>query len=741
MFRHISKLVLTLGIALHAVHAVAGFQAHRISDPASVVKLDGALDEALWKDAAPHDRFYQTAPTDQVPAKVRTEVRIVYDKQYMYIGVTAFDPHPEQIRQPFARRDKASRDQDFVGLYLDPSGAHQSAQLIYVSARGALTDGVYSGTHGDDYSQDFDFDAATTHYDWGWSAEVRIPFSSIAYVAGQQTPWSLLVTRNMTREAFYRLYSGEVTLATSCNLCFSEPIEGLTGLPTRLNWSATPQLVLHRGREEVAGSPRRDIKTQDLSLDVKLRPDSATVIDATINPDFSQVELDAPQLSGNTRFGLSVQEKRPFFLEGSDMFQTPFAAIYTRSMTSPSWGARYTRRDARSDLTVLTVRDAGGGVVQLPSAYSTDYANQDFDSQATVARANLKLGSVTVGAIGSDRTLKDGRGYNRVIGPDFSWRRSDSEHLRGQVLASATTAHADALGTMVQGPKTTGTAAWLDWYREDDRWALALGAVDVSDDFRADNGFFSQVGYRKYEAEATWKWGKTGIFNVFSPYVHAERQVDRDGDVIFTDYAPGLIMSGPYDIQVDMRLRPKNRRRVAQGGPLFETATVWAQMSAAPGRVLAQVKIEGEIGDTIDVAGSRLGTGGFVSLYTRLRPHDQIELEPGYSVSWIDGKHGAEHGRRLYTEQLIHMNGIYHFGRKDTLRMILQHSLTRRDPGLYAIPVEPRSKGRTVSLVYGHAASLGRAAYVGLTLQKGETPGYVPLRRQNELFIKLSWQI
>ncbi|MES2297261.1 MAG: DUF5916 domain-containing protein [Pseudomonadota bacterium] len=743
MTRRSSQLFLPLcvSLVLAAGPAFAAFKAARVGPDAAPMVLDGVLDEAIWQSAPAHDSFYQFAPQDKVAAKVRTEVRVAFDQRYLYIGVKAFDPEPGQIRAPFTRRDKISSDQDFVGLYLDPAGAHKSAQMIYLNPRGAFSDGVFSDTNGEDTSPDFDFDVATARFDGGWSAELRIPFASIAYQAGQAAPWNLMMLRSMTRDTRYLMYSGQVTRATSCSLCLSEPIEGLRDLPTGLNWSATPQLVLHHGHEDVAGSPRRNFSSQDLSLDVKLRPNSGTVIDATLNPDFSQIELDAPQLSGNTRFGLFVQEKRPFFLEGSDIFQSPFRAIYTRSMASPSWGARYTRRDADSDLTVLTVHDHGGGLVLLPKSFNTDYADQDFSSQATVARANFKLGSLSAGALLSDRSVEGGRGFNRVLGPDFLWQRSDGERVRGQLLLSATTAQPDGKGSLVHGAQTNGHAALLDWNREEDSWGAYLGYEEASDGFRDDNGFFSQVGYRDYTTEFNRKFGKAGILDRWNVYAHLERKFDRQGNVIFDDYTPGVAMNGPYSTQLNIRVRPRNRTRVDANGPLFQTATVWAALSAQPGRTLAQVSVEGELGDEIDVLGARLGKGGYLSTNARLRPFDFLEFQPLYSVSWIDGKSGVEAGRRLYTEQALQLNGIYHFGARDTLRMILQKSLTRRDPSLYAQAVTARSSSDTTSFVYGHPAGLGTAAYVGLTLQKGEAPGTSPLRRQNELFVKLSWQI
>jgi hypothetical protein len=740
MIKKLLPLCLALAALAGPVQA-SSFQAVRLAGEAQQVKLDGLLDEALWQQAPVYDTFIQQSPVDKVPAHVKTEVRLVYDQRYLYIGVKAFDPKPDEIRAPFARRDKASGDQDFVGLFLDPSGARKSAQFIYINPRGAISDGMFTDSSGEDYSPDFDFDVATARFDGGWSMELRLPFSSIAYKAGQTAPWSLLMIRNLTRDARYKSFSGPLAISNSCLLCASSPVEGLANLPTSLNWSATPQIVMRRAREEVAGQPRRDSSGHDLSLDLKVRPDSATVIDATINPDFSQIELDAPQLSGNTRFGLFVQEKRPFFLEGSDMLQTPFRAISTRSITDPGWGARYTRRDADSDVTVLTTHDAGGGVVLLPKSYNTDFASQDFGSQATVARANAKIGKLSVGLVGTDRTLDNARGYNRVLGPDFSWQRSDTERVRGQFLASATTAQPQADGTLGLGQKRTGHALFADWYQEEEKWAGYASIEEISDGFRGDNGFFSQAGYRVAALEYTTKLGRKGPLNELNFYMHVERKNDSSGKAIYDDYTPGMWISGPYDSSLNLRVRPFNRTRVKDDGALLDAHTVWAQASVTPGKVVARLQATVELGDEIDVDSSRRGKGGVVTLYSRLRPIERIEIEPTYTGSWIDGRGGAEDGRRLYTEQALQVNGIFHFSARDTLRLILQKQRTTHNRALYAFPVAARSDSNTTSFVYGRTASLGTAAYVGLTLTRGETPGIDPLRRQNELFVKLSYQI
>lgn len=735
---------LCASLLMAASPAMAGFQAYRLNtatDTAETIKLDGILDDAVWQKVALHDTFYQTQPFDKVKAKVRTEVKLAYDKTYLYIGVKAYDPNPELIRAPFARRDKISADQDFLGLFIDPSGAHKSAQVIYFNARGAITDGVNSDTNGDDFSPDFDFDVATNRFDGGWSAEVRIPFSSLAYNANQTTPWSLLVMRNMTREQRYRMYSGQVTRATNCNLCFSDAIEGLSDLPSGLSWSATPQLVMRRNREEIEGRETRTKKSSDVSLDVKVRPNSATTIDATINPDFSQIELDAPQLSGNTRFGLFVQEKRPFFLEGADIFRTPMNAISTRTISNPDWGLRYTRRDADKDLTILTNRDTGGGLVQLPSAYGTNYALQNFTSQATDARANFRFGALSIGGILTDRSISSIGAYNRVIGPDFGWQVSDNERVRGQLLSSATTAQPDGKGNLINGPLTTGYAAYLDWYRSNDQWAVYAVLNDIGKGFRSDNGFFSQVGYRSLSSDFSKKQGKTGIWNEFNFTMHIEQKLDHEGNVIGSDFAPGVWMAGPYDSELALSIAPRNNSRVERNGELFQTSLVRASFNIRPSQIFARVTGEMSYGDSIDVASSRLGKGGALILSARIRPFDRLEIEPNYATSWVDGISGPEAGQRLYTEQALQVNGIVHISSKDTLRTILQHAQTTRNVSLYSFPIAASSKRNIGSLVYTHTARLGTAAFIGITVSNADTPGYTLKQRQSEIFTKLSFQI
>ncbi len=733
-------LVVILSFFLFSQPVHAGVKAGQLQNGREQIQLDGQLNEAVWRGVEPHAQFYQTQPFDGVAAHLRTEVRVLFDAQYLYVGVKGFDHDPQQIRDSFSRRDKISVDQDFFGLFIDPSGAHKSAQVFYVNARGAVMDGVYGDMTGDDTAPDYDFDVATARFEGGWSAEYRIPFSSIAYDKNSTTPWSLLVMRNMTRDQRYRMYSGAVTRATTCNLCFSDPIEGLSNLPSAMNWSATPQLVARRLREDVAGSTHKQTHSRDLSLDLKFRPTSAMTIDATLNPDFSQIELDSPQLSGNTRFSLFVPEKRPFFLEGADIFRTLFNAISTRSIANPDAGLRYTQRDADRDFSMLTTRDAAGGLVLIPHTYYTAYANSPVTSTATDARANFRLGALSLGMVATDRTYAQDRGANRVIGPDFIWQMDRNQLMRGQLLMSTTTAHADAAGNLVRGASRDGHAAYFDWFQGDDAWAFSTNLREISKDFRSDNGFFSQVGYRSVNAEVQKKFGRRGVLNELNLFVGGEYKLDSEGRIISKVISPGVRLAGPYDSSAYLSISPAVHSRVSEQGGAYSVSRVAAGVAASPNKFVARVSLEMSAGDVIDILANRLGRGGSISMGAKLRPLDRLEVEPSYARSWINKSGGVDDGARAYTESAIQINSIVHLSAQDTIRMILQDARTSRNRHLYDSLVVPESRRSVRSFVYTHRTGVGTATYLGWTKTLTDVPGFSGKKEQAELFAKLSWQ-
>ena len=725
---------LLAGLTIQPAH---GIEALRLA-PAEKIVVDGTLDEGVWSRAPLLDRFYEVSPQDKVEAKVRTEARFAYDAQALYVAVRAHDPDVAHLRAPFARRDNVLSDQDMIVINIDPVGARKFAHFFRVNPRGSIGDGLYNeDTGNEDFSPDFEFEVATGRFEGGWTAEFRIPFSSLRYGDPPSAVWSVLVFRNYPREQRYRIASSPLPRDMQCFLCLNEPLTGLAELPSTRHLALTPNVTVRTVTNRDADDPRRRASEIVPSLDLKWRPRPDVVVDATINPDFSQVELDTPQLAGNTQFALFFPEKRPFFLEGADILQGPLNAIYTRSVTDPAWGARVTQRGQGFDGTVLVTRDDGGGLVLLPNTYGTGFALQDFKSMASFARARWQVRGMTLGALATDRTLEGGA-YNRVAGPDLVWFPTTEHRLRAQVLGSWTTAHPVA-GVIARGDLRSSHAALLDWAYRGAAWDQYLNFEDVGRDFRADNGFFGQNGYRRVYSETTRKFLGLWGFNEVSPYLFAEYKTDLAGAVQYQQNNLGVRFGLPRATSVWFEARINNLVGVREGGGLRKREQLYLGMESNPFPWFARLFTELAIGDRVDVANNRVGKGAFFALQANIRPHARAEVEYRIDNDFIDSREPVTGSDRILNQRVQQLLAIWHFTARDSVRGIFQSVGIKRAPSLWEQPVPARENTETVSLVYGHRRGIGTSFYLGASFARTRVPDAATRSYQTEIFAKGSW--
>ena len=726
-----------------AAAALAGLpararEAYRLG-PTERIALDGHLEDAAWSRAKPYDRFWDVAPQDGQPARVKTEVRFAYDRDALYVAVWAHDPDPARIRAPFARRDNVLADQDMIVLFIDPVGRRKFAHFFRVNPRGSIGDGLYNeDTANEDFSPDLEFDVATGRFSGGWTAEFRIPFSSLRYTDPPSAQWSVLVYRNWPREQRYTMASSPLPRVQTCFLCLNEPLTGLEIPPAR-HLALTPNVTVRTVGDRAAGVPERRETDVVPSLDLKWRPRADVVVDATVNPDFSQVELDTPQLAGNTQFALFFPEKRPFFLEGADILQSPMQAIYTRSVTDPAWGVRATQRSGRFDGTVLVSRDEGGGLVLLPGTYATQFAPQDFHSLATFARGRWQRDGLTLGGLFTDRTL-DGGAYNRVAGPDAVWFPDTENRLRAQVLGSWTTARA-VNGAIGEGELASSHAVLADWTHHGPAWDQYLDFEDVGREFRADNGFIGQNGYRRFYSETTRKFLEVGRFNEVSPYLFAESKTAPDGSEQYRQTFLGVRLGLPRDTTILVEYRPNNLIAVRPDGGLRKRDQGYVSIDSNPFPWLARLHSELAYGDRLDVANNRIGKGAFFTLQLSLRPHARAEVEYRIDNDYVDSIEPVEGSRRIIGQRVQQLLALWHFGARDSLRAIWQAVAVRRAPSLWEQPVAAHEDTRTVSLVYGHYYRIGTTFYLGATASRTRVPDAGVRGDHLEVFAKGSWSL
>ncbi|MBK8324383.1 MAG: carbohydrate binding family 9 domain-containing protein [Betaproteobacteria bacterium] len=704
--------------------------------PGDSITLDGDLSDAAWSRAKPHDEFFEVSPREKVAAGVRTEARFAYDAHALYAAIRAHDPDPGQIRAPFARRDNVFADQDMVVLFVDPLGTRKFAHFVRANPRGVIADGLYNeDTGNEDFSPDFEVEVATGRFEGGWTAEFRIPFSSLRYTDPPSAVWSILVFRNYPREQRFRIASSPLPRDSNCFLCLNLPLTGLDDLPSTRHLAVTPQLTV-RGTRDRGPEGRSSDGEVVPGVDVKWRPRADIVVDATVNPDFSQVELDTPQLAGNTQFALFYNEKRPFFLEGADILQGPQNAIYTRTVTDPAWGARLTQRSEGLDYTVLTAKDDGGGLVLQPGPLGTGFIAQDRKSLATSGRLRWQAGGgTTVGLVATDRSYEGG-GANRVFGPDVTWFPTNDHRLRAQYLESATTTAPDSLA---KGPRVSDHAARADWSFSGKLWRQLLAVEDVGSGFRADNGFFGQNGYRTLYSETQRRFLDAGPFNEVSPYLNAEYKTDRDGKVIYQQNNLGVLFGLPRATNVYLEVRPNNLVAVREGGGLRKRDQYYLQVESNPSGWFSKLYSEVAFGDRVDVASNRIGKGVYAMLMANLRPHPRAELEYRIDNDFIDSREAVEGSKRILAQRAQQVLAIWHFTARDSVRTIWQANWVRRAPSLWEEAVSSRESSDTLSLVYGHRRGIGFTVYVGATMGRSLDADAGAKRRQGEVFVKGAW--
>lgn len=721
-------------------------------------QIDGRLDDDAWQRAPVHDRFVQYLPTDRQPARWRTTVQVLVTADALVFGIRAWDPAPDRIRAPLARRDQVKADQDFVAVVIDPVGHRRTAQYVRISAAGSVEDGLYAAEEAsEDTAPDFDVEAAAQRLPDGYSVELRWPLAALRFPHADGAPWRLMVARNIPREQRMLNLSAPLTKDAPSFIAELQPLDGLGDLVAQVRERGfiafRPELTLRATRDHDA-SGSQHTRRATLGAEIKWRPRADWVLDATLNPDFSQVELDAPQLAGNTRFALSVPEKRPFFLESADVVgptqadesgeNRSLAAFYTRAITDPDWGLRATWRGAGAEATALQARDAGGGPVLRGAAFGTRVGTQPRGSEASFARGRLQLGGLGLAGLMSLRDFGPGL-RTQVVGSDAVWRASDSDQWRGHLLLSDTTLGVDDAGEVQRAARERGHRAWLGWRHHDGDWVANANLEEISPGFANDNGFVSQTGVRRASAFGYLRLGERTLAGVDLHESELQLAVQETrtladprfgvaaGRVVHRLLQPGFWFAAARNTGVWGHVG-LDSHRARSGGRLHATRTLLLGFESNPGEHLSFLSAEVEAGRRLDVDADRVGTGLQAHLEAKLRTPLPggwwLEFEQQLGLGWVDGPDG----RRAFTDRNAQSLLVLHLSARDSLRLIHQQTrFVRRADAAAGLAAED-GRERQLALMFQHRIGLARVFSLGLN-QASERPG---LTRHRELFAKLT---
>jgi hypothetical protein len=706
---------------LLAASPIAGQEAESGAPPArrfrvvpatSEIRIDAVLDDAAWSAAEPFDLPYEWLPGDNTPPPVETECRVAYDADNLYIGCRAFDPDPSAIRAHVTDRDdmeQIPRD-DQIGFLLDTFNDQRRAFQFRVTALGVQADAIISSSRGfEDFSWDAIWSSAGRITEDGYVVELALPLRALRFsrVAGEQT-WGFIAFRDYPRSVRHRIRSSFTDRDNQCLLCQTDKLEGLADIAPGRNIEFDPTLTASRT------DMRSDFPAGAMSAgDVEVEPGITALwgmtpsltLSVALNPDFSQVEADAAQLEVNRRFALRYEEKRPFFLENADYFETPIEAVFTRTVADPLGGLKFTGKVGANAVGVFFTQDRVNNFIIPGNQRSQQFSLED-DVTGGVLRYRRDVGeSSTLGALATAREATDY--YNRVGGLDAFWQISESNNLSVQYLYSSTRYPAEVAEAAGQSnERIEGDGLVVNLAHESRNWAAELGYAQGDPDFRVDFGFEPRVDLREVEAELVRVfWGRPGgWFTQFAVGTDFDGTWDYDG--LLTDQMIALFLDYEGPLQSEASLELSSQKEYFEG-ETYDLFDVEAAFELRPSGSLS-LGLFAEVGEGIDYENSRkadeleLASVASVSLGRHLR----VDLE--YDLSRF-----SLGGEEIFSESLLQTRLLYHFSVRSFVRLILQYRAVSQNPEMYSEPVAEKEEGLFSQFLFSYKLNPRTVLFVG----------------------------
>jgi hypothetical protein len=710
----------------------APFPIPRLTAP---VEIDGRVDEAAWM-AIPPLPAVSSSPVFDVPPSERTEFRLAYDDEYLYLAGRMYDSDPDGIRATSLRRDDSAMSNDWLVLNLDTFMDRRTALVFGITPSGVRTDGIFpnDAESGPNFGWNTFWDARSTTDSQGWSAEIRIPLSSLRFeVEGGQVVMGVTIWRNIARKSEIISWPGiehrwgffSIVKASQTRPVVLEGVKRLNPVYVTPYVLSGPSRLNRLDPDRTAWLPEDDW-SRDVGLDVKLSPSSNLVIDLTANTDFAQVEADDQQVN-LTRFSLFFPERRLFFQERGELFDFAMGGsdrlFYTRRIglvdglpTRIYGGARATGRIGGWDLGVLNLQTAASG------------ATGSENSGVVRLRRQVLNPASYVGALATSRMESRG-GRSFAGGVDALLNVVGSNYL--SLAVAATAAEGDSAG---------GSERLLARARWERRGIYGLGVdaevAHVGAGFQPTLGFLSRRDHLRTTGSVGWGWrAPEGSFLLrqrlstgFQGYRRYADGAMESGEVTPTWY---LETPGGHSVTVTGALRhedlvrgfsiaseltvPEGRYRYGSGRIAYSPSSSW------PLRLSANA----EVGSFYD------GSLVSASLTPTWNASRHLELSGAWQVNRISfpdrDQERVTHVGRLRTVLMLNteLSGVALLqvnSATDALLVNLRLRYTPREGNdLYVVynhglntdrfssdPVRPLTDNRTLLVKYSHTLRLER---------------------------------
>lgn len=683
---------------------------HPVTRIQAEVEVDAVLDEPAWDRAAEIRLRWEASPRRNAEAPVETACRFLHDRERLYVGCRASDPDPEAIRAHLADRDTPF-DDDWIRLVFDTFGDRRQAFEFRMNPLGVQMDALVT-QNGSDFAWDGIWTSDGRVTADGYVVEAAIPFRSMNFPSSEgEQSWGVLVDRSWPRSETHRLRSIRTDYEEQCELCQAERLTGLTPGRAGHGVELDPTLTTSR-TDERSGLTAPSLESGPVEVEPGLtgswRFSPNFQLSGTVNPDFSQVEADAARLETNQRFALSFQEKRPFFLERSDVFRMPSNLIFTRSVVDPAAGVKLTGKEGPNTVGAFLTRDRVNRLI-FPGATSSSSTLLEQDVTGFVGRWQRDVGgSSTLSLAVTDREA-DGY-HNRMIASDGNLRLGSSTRLV-YLLAGTHTEYPDDVAAAFDQPEGGfagyfGAVSTVHATRE---WRLQGTLVDVSPDFRSDAGFFPRTDFRRarYVARRTFWTPDLPWATRFRISSQGQWNVDHDGDLVERTAELAASWEAPLQSRLELTLDWAEERFA---GETLSLPQQRLQASIRPSGAL-EAGLDVTTGEEIDVANARRSDLLRVGPRLEWRAGRHLSLEASHELARLS----RDAGGAFLEENVTELRGRWHFSKEAFLRAIVQHRDVSRDPEAFGADTPRSSRGLFGQFLFSYELNPRTALFVGYT--------------------------
>jgi len=699
------------------------------------IQLSGRLDDPLWRLAQPVELPYEIQPAENTPASQKTLAYALYDKENLYLGFRCFDTNPALIRANLSDRDKAGAD-DYVIVAIDTYGDTQRAYELAVNPYGIQTDLMRTLTS-EDASFDMIWESAASINEDGWTAEMSIPFKSLRFPVQNIQEWSIVIIRNIPRES--RVQTSWTAVDRNIPNLMSQGgiLKGLKNIQPGGSVEVLPYVLGQQaGTLATISDPSSRFEygaiQGRLGTGLRYSPGSALSVDAVLNPDFSQIESDADQISVNTTFALFYNERRPFFLEGLELLQTPM--YYSRSINNPLAAGRIVGKSGGLSYMAMSAYDRNT-VFVVPGEEESSTIPSAMKSVANIGRLRYDLGDEAyVGGMLFTRNFPDGHNY--LVGFDWAYKFWENWYFSGEGFLTHTRERNDSALFQSDRPLGgTGITAGFDGERYGGRgihvvlsrsgreYSFDVVYNDFSPTYQTYNGFFTQTDYRQFYVAHTYSlYPNSPVFD--------KMQFQLSGNLRY-NYA-GMLKEEVVQPSVSLTMKGQTTLYASyllvndehfQGVELRKIQRTLLSVISKPIDLIS-LAFDAQFGRFIYRSASPIvGTGHQLDATITLKPTSRLKLDLTYARARLSEVEG---GSVFFDGYVIRGVGVYQFTPEFFFRAIVQYNSFSEN--LYLYPL------------VSYKLNAFTTFYAGLTndyLDYGTPTGFKTTTRQ--FFVKLQY--